>query len=104
MATFSPLVLSSVTATTIARHYYGDFPALIVPPYEMASGWELLFYAGLGVVTGLIALLFVTTLYKTEDLFDKIPIPEYIKPVVGGLIMGATIIFLLNNIVLIKWV
>ena len=94
VSTFSPIVLSSVTATTISRHYFGDFPAFEFPGYEMVSAWELFFYAGLGVVAGLVAVLFVITLYKTEDLFDAIPIPEYIKPILGGLIMGATIIFL----------
>jgi CIC family chloride channel protein len=94
VSTFSPIVLSSVTATTISRHYFGDFPAFIVPGYEVVSVWELLLYGGLGVVVALVAVLFVITLYKTEDLFDKIPIPEYTKPIIGGLIMGGTIIYL----------
>jgi len=94
VATFSPIVLSSVMATTVSRHYFGDFPAFEVPAYEMVSAWELFFYAGLGVIAALVAVLFVTTLYRTEDLFDAIPIPEYVKPILGGLIMGLFIIFL----------
>ena len=94
VSTFSPIVLSSVTATTISRHYFGDFPAFVVPGYEVVSIWELLLYGGLGVIVALVAVLFVITLYKTEDLFDKIPIPEYTKPIMGGFIMGGTIIFL----------
>ncbi len=92
--TFSPLVLSSVTATAISRHYFGDVPAFILPTYEMVSSWEFLLYAGMGIFVGLVALAFVATLYKTEDLFDAVPIPEYIKPIFGGLIMGVMIIFL----------
>ena len=94
VATFSPIVLSSVTATTISRHYFGDFPAFVVPDYVLVSRWELLFYCGLGVLAALAAVLFVVVLYKTEDLFDLIPMPEYLKPVLGGLIMGGMIIFL----------
>jgi CIC family chloride channel protein len=94
VATFSPIVLASVTATTISRHYFGDFPAFIVPGYAVVSRWEYLFYLGLGVAAGLIAVLFVITLYWFEDRFDDVPIPEYTKAMLGGLIMGVMIIFL----------
>ena len=92
--TFSPLVLSSVTATVISRHYFGDAPAFILPTYEMVSGWEFLLYGVMGIMMGLVALTLVLTLYKTEDIFDAIPIPDYIKPIFGGLIMGVIIIYL----------
>ena len=92
--TFSPLVLSSVTATVISRHYFGDVPAFILPMYEMVSGWEFFLYGIMGIFVGFVALAFVITLYKTEDLFDAVPIPEYIKPIFGGLIMGVMIIYL----------
>jgi len=88
LATFSPVVLSSVTATTISRHYFGDFPAFIIPTYQLVSLWEFFFYAVLGIAAGLVALLFITTLYKSEDLFEAFPIPEYLKPGVGGLLLG----------------
>lgn len=93
-ATFSPVVLSSVTATAISRHYFGDFPAFTIPTYELVSLWEFLFYPILGIVAGLVALLFIITLYKCEDLFDAFPIPEYLKASLGGLIIG---------FILIKW-
>ena len=94
VATFSPIVLSSVTATTISRHYFGNFPAFEAPTYVLASRWELLFYIVLGVVAALAALAFVLILYKSEDLFDAIKIPDYIKPCIGGLTMGVFIFFL----------
>jgi len=94
VTTFSPLVLSSVTATAISRHYFGNVPAFIPPHYEMISPVELLFYALMGVFVGLVALLFVTALYKTEDIFNAIPMPEYVKPILGGLIMGILIILI----------
>jgi CIC family chloride channel protein len=88
VATFAPVVLSSVTATTISRHYLGDFPAFIIPPYHLVSMWEFLFYAGLGVAAGLVALLFIITLYKFEDQFEALKLPEYLKPALGGLLIG----------------
>jgi CIC family chloride channel protein len=94
VTTFSPIVLSSVTATTISRYHFGDAPAFLVPIYEMISGWEFFLYLGLGIFLGMIALLFVTVFYATEDLFKKLPLPDFIKPVVSGLLLGVMILYL----------
>ncbi|MFP3910929.1 MAG: chloride channel protein [Desulfobacteraceae bacterium] len=88
LASFSPVVLSSVMATTISRHYFGDFPAFIIPRYELASLWELAIYPFLGLLAGLVAILFVVVLYKSEDLFDAIKMPEWLKPAMGGFFLG----------------
>jgi CIC family chloride channel protein len=88
LATFSPVVLSSVTATTISRYYLGDFPAFIIPTYKLVSLWEFLFYPLLGIAAGFVALLFIFSLYKCEDLFEALRIPEYLKPALGGLMLG----------------
>ena len=88
LSTFSPVVLSSVTATTISRHYFGNFPTFILPTYKVVSLWELLLYPVLGVAAGFIALLFIISLYKCEDLFNALKIPDYLKPALGGLLLG----------------
>jgi len=85
---FSPIVISSVAATVVSRHFLGDFPAFEVPAYSLASPWELLVYAFLGVLAGFVALLFIKILYGAEDLFDALKFPEYLKPVLGGVSIG----------------
>lgn len=85
---FSPIVISSVAATVVSRHFLGDFPAFQVPAYSLNSPWELLVYAILGVLAGFAALLFIWMLYGAEDLFDALKFPEYLKPVLGGLSIG----------------
>ncbi len=92
LSTFSPVVLSSVTATTISRHYFGDFPAFIIPTYKLVSLWEFLFYPVLGLIVGLVALFFIVTLYKFEDLFDDLKIPDYLKPALGGMLLGCLLL------------
>lgn len=94
IAAFSPVVLSSVMATTISRHYFGDFPAFVIPSYELVSLWELIIYPFLGILAGLLGILFITVLYKAEDLSDLVKIPDWIKPAIGGLMLG---------VVLLKW-
>lgn len=88
LMSFSPVVLSSVTATTVSRHYFGDLPAFVIPHYSVKSLWEFLFYPLLGVASGLVALLFIIILYKSEDLFDFLPILDWIKPAIGGAVLG----------------
>lgn len=46
---FTPIVISSVVATVISRHYLGDVPAFVVPEYSLTSAWELGIYAVLGI-------------------------------------------------------
>ena len=88
IATFSPIVLSAVMATAISRHYLGDYPAFLVPEYQLISWWELIFYAILGLAAGVAAVGFTTILYKFEDFFDRWKRPDYLKPIVAGLAIG----------------
>jgi CIC family chloride channel protein len=88
LATFSPIVISSVTSTAISRYFLGDFPAFIVPQYQLISAWELPLYALMGFLCAFIAIFFTKTLYFSEDLFDKLKIPDYLKACFGGLLLG----------------
>ncbi|MGD8984324.1 MAG: chloride channel protein [Desulfobacteraceae bacterium] len=88
LATFSPIVISSVVATAVSRHFLGDFPAFLVPAYQLVSAWELPLYVILGFFCALVAVTFTTVLYRTEDFFEHLKFPEYLKACLGGLILG----------------
>jgi len=88
LATFSPIVISAVTATAVSRHFLGDFPAFIVPHYELVSVWEFPLYITLGFFCAFISVAFIKTLYWVEDRFEAFAFPEYLKAMVGGLILG----------------
>jgi len=93
IATFSPIVVSSVMATVISRAYLGNYPAFVVPHYTLVSISEIPLYMILGIIAGLIGVFFTTLLYKSEDLFDAWKIPEYTKAAIGGLMIGTIGIF-----------
>jgi CIC family chloride channel protein len=93
---FIPIVLSSVAATAISRAYLGSAPALIVPGYHIISHWEFFAYAGLGFIAALIAVTFTTLLYKSEDFFDSLRFPPYLKAAIGGLCIGLIALVLPN--------
>ncbi|MGB8490814.1 MAG: chloride channel protein [Bacteroidales bacterium] len=85
---FSSVVLSSVTATVISRLFLGNHPSMLMPPFHLYNISDFLYYLVLGLVMAFMAWLFVKVLYKCEDLFDGLRMPEYLKPVLGGLGVG----------------
>jgi CIC family chloride channel protein len=88
---FGYIVISSVAADVIARIFLfsAEHPSpFVVPQYNIVSYWELLPYALLGIITALLAVGFIRFFYKTEDLFTKLRIPEYLKPALAGLGIG----------------
>jgi CIC family chloride channel protein len=93
VAQLSPIVISSVVATVVSRFFLGNHPAFVVPGYELVSPFELVPYMVAGVAAGFVALAFMLTLYASEDAFDRVPIPDYWKPAIGGLIVGGIGVF-----------
>jgi len=90
---FSPIVISSVTATVISRAFYGNYPAFQVPKYELVHWIELIPYALLGLIAGGVAILFIKVLYFLEDKFDAVKIPDFYKTTIGALMLGSIGIF-----------
>jgi CIC family chloride channel protein len=90
---FIPIVVSSVVATALSRHYLGNFPAFEIPAYDLLHYSELFLYLILGVLAGVVAYIFIRLLYGMEDFFERWKLPEYIKPAIGGAIIGCIGIF-----------
>jgi CIC family chloride channel protein len=85
---FGFVVVSSVVADVVAHALLGKEQSFLVPAYELVSAWEIPLYVLLGIIAAFVALVFVYVLYKSEDMFDAWKFPEYVKPVVGGLVVG----------------
>ncbi|WP_243679197.1 chloride channel protein [Vulcanisaeta distributa] len=68
------VIFSSVVGfTPIFGYYTGTFNPLRLP-----------LYAVLGVIDGLMAMLYVKTFYSVHDAFKRWRVNNYVKPVVGG--------------------
>ena len=88
---FSVVVLASVVATATAVSLRGDAPALPIPldePYKLVSAIEIPLYALLGVLSGAVSVVFIRTLYWTEDRFTESVVPPLLLPAMGGLLVG----------------
>mgnify|MGYP001772626894 FL=1 len=72
------VIFSSVVGfTPIFGYYTGTFNPLRLP-----------LYAVLGVVDGLMAILYVKTFYTVHDSFKRWRVNNYVKPVIGGVVTG----------------
>ncbi|MDP2621049.1 MAG: chloride channel protein [Hyphomicrobiales bacterium] len=93
LSAFVPIVISSVGASVVSRLYFGDFPAFTVPSYHIASLWEFPAFALLGLTCALVAILFQFAIMGTDWIARKVPLRLWLRPVVGGLLVGAIAIF-----------
>ncbi|MCK5546806.1 MAG: chloride channel protein [Rhodospirillaceae bacterium] len=91
---FAPVVIASVTGTAISRAYFGDFPAFTLPPHAITSYLEFPAFIILGVVAGLVASALVRGIINAQDLSEKIPLPSWLRPGVGGLAIGIMAVWL----------
>jgi CIC family chloride channel protein len=82
------IVIAAIVAVLIARQFLGDFPTFQVSPFVFHNNIELLIYLALGVLAGLMAIAFTQSVYTTDSWFRRIPLPEWLKPALGGLGLG----------------
>ena len=86
---FGLVVVASVSAVAVAQSALGTEPAFrLVEQFQFVSNWELGLYMGLGLITGLIALVYVRMVYGVEDWFDHWHVSLWAKAVTGGLVVG----------------
>ena len=87
--TFLPVVLATGAATYVGRIFFGLQPAFMVPVLNLpdtllpTSFSFLPVYVLFGIVCGLVSWLFIATLYRTEDLFEAIPVSPYLRTAIG---------------------
>jgi CIC family chloride channel protein len=90
--------LAAVTGDVVSRAFFGSAPFFSAIPHDLAVANDstYLLVAVLGVCAGLIGVVFKTFLYKLEDLGDRFWAgrPEWARPAVGGLALGALLLAL----------
>lgn len=89
----TPIIISSVVATTAMRLQMGDTPVFAIPEYHIASTWEFPAFLLLGIVCGLVAVGFQTSVSQADKTARSIPLPIWLRPVIGGILVGGIAIF-----------
>jgi len=95
---FGMVVLASVTASVIGRAAFGNQPFLHLPTFGVHHLSEYLLFALLGLVAGLVGVIFTRVLYWIEDAcywaWLRTHGPEWLRPAVGGVLLGGVLLLL----------
>ncbi len=93
LAAFAPVVLASVMGTIVTRIAFGDYPAFALESHIIVSLWETPAFALLGIVAAAVAYLFMFGIFFVQDTLSSLKIPMMLRPIGGGLLVGAIAIF-----------
>jgi CIC family chloride channel protein len=99
--TIVPVAISTATATYVGRLFFGAHPSFVIPGFEtpyfyIDNPLLLISYIGLGVIMGLVSLIFIKSIYGFEDFFDKrIKGNYYTRHVIGMSLVGVMMYLLM---------
>ncbi len=83
------IVLAAVSSAVVMRSFLGGEPMFRVPPYTLAHPAELIAYAVLGVVSGVLSLAFTKIIAYFRPRFRALPEwTKYFQPAAAGLLIG----------------
>ena len=90
-----PSFIASIVGYSVFASWHGWAPIFTVNTgFAFDKPEQLIGYAILGIVCALFGILYGRTFYQVRDFFKSWKIPNYIKPAIGGLIVGSIGIFL----------
>jgi CIC family chloride channel protein len=99
--TLVPVAIATVTASYIGRLVLGDHPSFVIPALQgygtEVTDWHLLLiYPVLGVLLGLVSVVYIRSIYLFEDVFDRrVPGGYYVRHGLGMLLVGILMYILL---------
>ncbi len=83
------IVLAAVSSAVVMRSFLGGEPMFRVPAYTLAHPAELLAYAVLGVVSGVLSLVFTQIIAYFRPKLRALPEwTHYLQPAAAGLLIG----------------
>ena len=83
------VVLASATSWSVLRLLLGNNPLFKVPQYELVHPAEFAIYGVLGVIGGLVSVVFTKLLLRMRAYFLRMPQKTvWLQPAVGGLVVG----------------
>lgn len=84
-----PAFISSIVAYGLFAVKFGWSTLFVTPPFEFHDVAQLLPYTLLALVVAAGAALHVRLFYGVRDAFRRLSAPAWLKPALGGLVVGA---------------
>src|SRR5579885_2214680 len=84
-----PALIASIVGYSIFGAWIGWTPIFtIAGSLAFTSPPQLLYYVVIGLLCGLIGLLYARGFYGLTHCFHRLPLPRWLKPAIGGLLVG----------------
>ena len=84
-----PCFIASVVSYAIFGVFIGWLPLFgYVGGYEFSDPVQLLWFALIGLLGGLLGLLYAKSFYGLAALFLRLPLPRWLGPTIGGVAVG----------------
>lgn len=85
-----PLLAASLSGAAVSNLLFGAKTAFEIPVYLLSSKIELLLFLLLGLISGLVAILYCLTVDHTVTLADRLKLPWWVKSLIGGALIGSS--------------
>jgi CIC family chloride channel protein len=83
------IMLAAVSAVVVERWFLGNQPLFAVPQFELTNVSELVVYAIVGVLGGLLSVLFIKAVRYLRMRVDSLPRDmRYRQPAAAGMVVG----------------
>jgi len=94
---FAPITLSAVAGAVVGRLSFGDVTEFILPARNSYFYTELPAFILLGIVCGLIAVVFMKSIFWVDQWGDRLQarlkIPNPMRPMIAGALLGGLAVF-----------
>jgi H+/Cl- antiporter ClcA len=86
-------LLPSFIASIVGYAVWGSFEGFgplfgYVGNYHLTSAMQLVWFGIIGILGGLVGLLYAKSFYGMAAFFSRLTIPRWVRPAIGGLIVG----------------
>ena len=86
-------VVASVASVIVERSILGNEPLFRVPTYHLVHPGEIVAYAALGVVGGIVSIVFCKLLLNARLAFRRMPAwTRTLQPAIGGMAIGVMLL------------
>jgi len=83
-----PSLVAPIIAYAVFTSFFEAGPLFATSDLVFNHTWELVPFTLVAIAVALAARLFVAVFDKSEHIFNKLKIPEWLKPALGGLLVG----------------
>lgn len=93
VAFLSNIVIAAVCGTMVAKLFGSGETFFRVHSFALNHPGELALYGILGLTAGLLSLLFMATIFSLSKSLERLRIPTWLSPTLGGIMVGSIGLF-----------